>query len=314
MVKGPTLVTGAAGFAGSHLVDQLTAEGVEVVAWYRPGGATPHAVRGVRWQGVDVLDGRAVASAVAASNPDVVFHCAGAAHVGQSWTNVAQTLRINVMGTHHVVEALRASAPSARLLITSSGHVYKSSLSAISESAPISPESPYALSKLAQEMVGEGNSGLPPVYIARPFNHFGPRQDASFVSSAFARQIAEIEAGRVAPQIRVGNLEAKRDLTDVRDTVRAYRLMIERGTPGRPYNICSGSAISVRALLDLLLSMSRVPIEIVTDPARYRPNDSPMMLGDPSRVSRELGWQPTIPVEQTAHDLLEYWRARVRGA
>ncbi|MGE3956773.1 MAG: GDP-mannose 4,6-dehydratase [Vicinamibacterales bacterium] len=307
----PTLVTGAAGFAGSHLVDHLLAEGSDVVAWARPGGSPPRGGR-ARWQGVDLLDAAAVRAAIAGIRPAVVFHCAGAAHVGQSWATVTQTLRVNVMGTHHVVEALRAEAPDAKLLITSSAHIYGSSLQPIGESHAIAPDSPYALSKLAQELVGTGNSGRPPVYIARPFNHFGPRQDPSFVSAAFARQIAEIEAGLAPPQIRVGNLEALRDLTDVRDTVRAYRLIVERGVPDRPYNICSGSAIAVHTLLDMLLEFATVRVEIVTDPARYRPNDSPILLGDPARASLELGWSATIPVEQTARDLLEYWRERVR--
>lgn len=309
-----TLVTGAAGFAGGHLVDALIADHVDVVGWCRPGGAPPRHVPGVRWQGVDILDATAVRRAIEETRPAVIYHCAGAAHVGQSWTTVTQTMCVNVMGTHHVVEALRAVAPDTKLLITSSAHIYGSSLDPINESYTIAPDSPYALSKLAQEMVGFGNAGRPPVYIARPFNHFGPRQDPSFVSAAFARQIAQIETGLIPAQIRVGNLEALRDLTDVRDTVRAYRLIVERGVPERPYNICSGVALAVHTLLDMLLAEATVKVEVVTDPARYRPNDSPMLLGDPSRAKQELGWEAAVPTEQTVRDLLEYWRARVRGA
>jgi GDP-4-dehydro-6-deoxy-D-mannose reductase len=204
--------------------------------------------------------------------------------------------------------------PDARVLITSSAHIYGSSPDAIDESHPIAPDSPYALSKVAQELVGCGNGGHPHSYIARPFNHFGPRQDASFVSAAFAKQVAEIEAGLVPPQLHVGNLEPRRDLTDVRDTVRAYRLIVERGTPDRPYNICRGEAVRVRDLLDRLLAAASVPIEVVQDPSRYRPNDSPTLMGDPGRAHAELGWSATIPIERTAADLLEYWRSRVRRA
>jgi GDP-4-dehydro-6-deoxy-D-mannose reductase len=148
--------------------------------------------------------------------------------------------------------------------------------------------------------------------IARAFNHFGPRQDPWFVASGFARRIADIEAGRWAPEISVGNLDARRDLTDVRDTVRAYRMILERGAPGRAYNVCSGRAIAIRELLDMLLARARVPIEIKIDPARYRPNDLPLLVGDPGRLRDELGWQPEVPLSRTIDDLLEYWRCQAR--
>lgn len=310
-MSGPTLVTGGAGFAGGHLLDQLAGDGVDAIGWHRPGGHLPREIPGVRWEGVDLLDAGAVRAAVDAARPDVVFHCAGAAHVGQSWGTTTHTLRVNVLGTHHLVEALRACVPDARLLIASSALVYSPSLEPIAEEHALLPASPYGLSKLAQELVGGGNGGRPHTYIARPFNHVGPRQDASFVSAAFARQIAEIEAGLVPPEIHVGNLEARRDLTDVRDTVRAYRLIIERGVPDRPYNVCTGAAIAVHELLDMLLSRARVPVRVIPDPARYRPNDTPLVLGDRTRVTSELDWAPRIPLEQTADDLLQYWRSQV---
>src|SRR5436190_6845036 len=218
-MSGSTIVTGAAGFAGSHLLDLLAADGVDVVAWHRPGGHPPREVPGVRWRAVDLLDQRAVLRAVDDAAPGVVYHCAGAAHVGQSWGKAAATLRANVLGTHSVVEALRTAAPDARLLVTSSALVYGPSVHAIDETQPIRPANPYGLSKVAQEMVAWGEGGHPHTFIARPFNHFGPRQEPTFVSAAFARQIARIEAGLCAPEIHVGNLEALRDLTDVRDTV-----------------------------------------------------------------------------------------------
>lgn len=312
-MAGPTLVTGAAGFAGSHLLDQLAADGVPTVAWYRPHGQAPRALDGVRWHGVDLLDAAAVRDAIRDTQPSVIFHCAGAAHVGQSWDTTAATLRVNVIGTHHLVEAVRQHVPGAALLITSSALVYGPSLDAIDESHPLTPNSPYGLSKIAQELVGTASGGHPRTFVARPFNHFGPRQEASFVSAAFARQIAEIEAGLKPPVIEVGNLSARRDLTDVRDTVHAYRLMVERGVPGRPYNICRGEAVAVQTVLDLLVSFARVSVHVVSDPARYRPNDSPIVLGNPARAASELGWTPRIPLEQTLNDLLDYWRARVRA-
>jgi GDP-4-dehydro-6-deoxy-D-mannose reductase len=178
------------------------------------------------------------------------------------------------------------------------------------EDHPLVPASPYALSKLAQELAGCGDPGGPDVLIARAFNHFGPRQDPWFVASGFARRIADIEAGRWAPEIAVGNLDSRRDLTDVRDTVRAYRLILERGTPGRPYNVCSGQAMAVRELLEMLLARAKVPIRITVDPARYRPNDMPLLVGDPGRIRDELGWTPRISLEQAVDDLLEFWRSQ----
>jgi GDP-4-dehydro-6-deoxy-D-mannose reductase len=167
------------------------------------------------------------------------------------------------------------------------------------------------VSKLAQELLGSHTSGVE-IMIARAFNHFGPRQDPAFSTSGFARQIAAIEAGLQPPEIAVGNLVARRDLTDVRDTVRAYRAIAERGRPGRPYNVCSGRAVAVREVLDLLIARARVPIRVHVDPGRLRPNDVPLLLGDPSRLRAELGWTPTIPLEQTLDDILASWRREVR--
>jgi GDP-4-dehydro-6-deoxy-D-mannose reductase len=312
-MAGPILVTGAAGFAGSHLLDRLAARGEPpaVVAWHRPGGAPPRGVQGVIWQGVDLLDKASVVRAVADVRPSVVYHCAGAAHVGRSWNSTETTFAVNVRGTHHLVEALRNVAGDARVLIPSSALVYAPSDGALREEDLLQPTSPYGLSKLAQEMVGSGNPEGPQVYIARPFNHVGPRQDPWFVASGFARRIADIEAGRWQPEIQVGNLDAQRDLTDVRDTVRAYTSIVETGNPGRPYNVCSGRAVSIRQVLELLLGRARVPIRVVVDPARYRPNDQPLVVGDPARIRTELGWTAEIPLTRTLDDLLEYWRTGV---
>ena len=309
---GPALVTGAAGFAGSHLVEHLSHEGIEVIAWHKPGGHTPSSSNGhvVGSEAVDLLDRSAVRDALERARPGTVYHCAGAAHVGKSWDNTESTFAVNVRGTHNLVEGLRDLKIKARMLVPSSAMVYAASESAISEEHEIAPSSPYALSKLAQELVGSGNPGGPDVFIARAFNHFGPRQDPWFVASGFARRIADIEAGRWAPEIAVGNLESKRDLMDVRDTVRAYRLIIERGVPGRPYNVCTGRILAIHDLLHMMLARARVPITVKTDPARYRPNDQPVVLGDPRRIQDELGWRAEIPVERTIDDVLAFWRDR----
>lgn len=304
------LVTGAAGFAGSHLVDRLVRDGADVVAWHRPGGAPAHETPRTRWEAVDLLDADAVAAAIARLRPSAVYHCAGAAHVGQSWDSTEPTFAINVRGTHYLLQALERQGTGARVLVPSSAMVYASANEALTEEHPLVPGSPYGLSKLAQEMLARRTNGVLGVAIARSFNHVGPRQDPQFVASGFARRIADIEKGRCEPEIFVGNLDTRRDLTDVRDTVRAYTLILERGTPGRPYNVCSGRAIAMRHLLDLLLARARVPVEVKVDPSRYRPNDTPLLVGDPSRMHDELGWTAEIPLEQTLDDLLEYWRAR----
>jgi GDP-4-dehydro-6-deoxy-D-mannose reductase len=304
------LVTGAAGFAGSHLLDLLAGAGPDVIAWHRPGRASPPARKGVTWQAVDIVDAEAVKRAIADAKPKAVYHCAGAAHVGKSWEQTTSTFEINVRGTHNLLEALRHAGLRSNVLIPSSAMVYRTSDHAMTEDHPLVPRSPYALSKLAQEMAGlrARADGLH-VTVARSFNHVGPRQDPVFSAAGFARRIAEIESGRSEPELAVGNLDARRDIHDVRDTVRAYRLILERGADGRAYNVCSGRAISIRALLDELLARARVPIRIRVDPSRYRPNDVPLLLGDPTRITTELGWLPEIPLDKTLDDLLSYWRS-----
>jgi len=300
--------------SGSHVLDLLSTQATTVIAWQRPGSPPPAGHDQVTWQAVDLLDRAAVREAISTMLPQSVYHCAGAAHVGQAWDTTRTTLATNVLGTHHVIEALREFAPDAHVLNTSSALVYQPASDPLAEDQPLVPASPYGVSKLAQELVGGGNPGGPFVHIARPFNHFGPRQSPSFAGSGFARTIALIEAGRIRPEIQVGNLEPLRDLTDVRDTVRAYQLILERGTPGRPYNVCSGRPIKVGHLLDMMLKRARISIRVVVDPARYRPNDSPVVQGNPARIREELGWTPKIPLEQTVEDVLAYWRDHTPAA
>jgi GDP-4-dehydro-6-deoxy-D-mannose reductase len=309
-VAGLPLITGATGFAGSHLVEHLLADLPRVAAWGNPAGrgigaADPR----VEWSAVDLLDRRAVATALAALQPSVIYHCAGSAHVGDSFSEPERALRLNVLGTHHVLEGVRAARLGCRVLVTGSAMVYRQSETATAETHPIGPSSPYGVSKLAQEMLALGATDMP-VLLARPFNHAGPRQAPTYVTSSFAQQIAEIEAGMRLPVLRVGNLESRRDIMDVRDTVRAYRLLAERGVPGRPYNVCSGKASRIRDLLDELVARARVPIAVETDPSRLRPSDNPIILGDCTRLQQETLWRPLIPMAQTLGDLLDYWRER----
>ncbi|HEY3043129.1 MAG TPA: GDP-mannose 4,6-dehydratase [Vicinamibacterales bacterium] len=311
-----TLVTGAAGFAGSHLLDLLTDsradDGSNLVGWYRPGGTAPRS-SAMKWEAVDILDRSSVVDAVARLRPAVVYHCAGEAHVGQAWERTVATFALNVRGTNHLIDGLSRTGAGARVLIPGSALVYRPASEALTEDHPLIPASPYGVSKLAQELFGShaSASGVQ-IMIARAFNHFGPRQDPAFSTSGFARQIAAIEAGLQPPEIAVGNLDARRDLTDVRDTVRAYRTIVERGRPGRPYNVCSGRAVAIGEVLERLVARARVPIRVHVDPARFRPNDVPLLLGDPSRLRDELDWKPTVPLDQTLDDILQYWRRDVR--
>lgn len=311
-MPGPPLVTGATGFAGSHLVDQLLTEHPSVAAWAHRGGREQRVEADPRilWNAVDLLDRPAVARALSQLQPSVVYHCAAVAHVGESWSDPARALRVNVLGTHHVLEGMREAGLHGPVLVTGSALVYRPSTALLREDDAIGPSDPYGLSKLAQEMLSVRSSDLS-VFIVRPFNHAGPRQSPAYVTSSFARQIAEIEAGRAAPVLRVGNLDARRDITDVRDTVRAYRLVVQQGQPGRPYNVCSGQAFRVRDLLDALVGLSRASIDIEVDPARLRPVDNPVIAGDRSRIGTETGWIPEIPIQRTLDDLLNYWRRQI---
>ena len=307
-MNGPVLVTGASGFAGSHLV-QLLSTSHAVVGWAR--SAPPAEIAALaKWQSVDLLDRDAVTAAVHELNPSAIFHCAGLPQVAESWADTAAPLAVNVLGTHRLLEAVRLLGSACRILVTGSAHVYAPSSAPIAEDETLRPASPYALSKLAQEqlaLMAAAEDGLQ-VIVTRSFNHTGPRQKPSFVAPSIARQIAAIERGAMDPVIRVGNLEAQRDLLDVRDAVRAYAALIDAGTPGTVYNVASGVGRPVRAVLDALVSRARVPIRIETDSARMRANDIPILIGDASRLRDATGWEPKISFDQMLDDLLGYWR------
>jgi GDP-4-dehydro-6-deoxy-D-mannose reductase len=317
-VAGQPLVTGATGFAGGHLLDRLVAQGDHVHAWGHrslPRRSSEGAEAGseaVTWTAVDLLDRPAVRTALEAARPSVLYHFAGFADVQHAWSVPARALRVNVIGTHNLLEAARELGFTTRVLVTGSAQIYRPRLDAITEEDPVGPANPYGVSKLAQEMTAAA-SALPALLV-RPFNHAGPRQSPSYATSAFARQIADIEAGRQDPVLQVGNLEARRDITDVRDTVRAYQALAEQGRPCRPYNVCSGRAYSMRELLDILLSHARVHVRVEVDPARLRPSDNPVILGSHARLTADTGWTPIIPIEQTLADLLEYWRRAAAAA
>jgi GDP-4-dehydro-6-deoxy-D-mannose reductase len=298
------LITGATGFVGRHLADHLAACGDDVVGTDLRASATAI--------GLDVTDGLAVDGVLAAIAPEVVFHLAGWSDVGSSWRNPLAAFKANAEGTLNVLEAAHAHGVQ-RVLVVSSADVYgivDEASMPITEDHPLRPVSPYAASKVAADFLAVQahlGRGLDTVR-ARAFNHLGPGQGAAFVASALAERIASNEQSGT-DELPVGNLEARRDFTDVRDVVRAYRLLVEHGAPGEAYNVCSGRAVAVHDLADLLLAHATRPMRLVVDPDRHRPVDVPVVLGDGSRLRAATGWEPTIPLEQTLADLLAWWRA-----
>lgn len=310
------VVTGAAGFAGGHLLDHLASQHPtdRLIGWHRPGGTEPsRAHADVDWRAVDVGDRKAVVQAILEAAPDRVFHLAGDASVATSWTSALPHLRTNVIGTESLFEAVGRAGKPCRIVVVTSAQIYGMSDEPISEDGALLPQSPYGLTKLAQDrlaMIAASSDGLD-VMVARPFNHIGPRQAPNFAVSSFARQIARIERSLSDPVIQVGNLETRRDITDVRDVVDAYARIMDGGSSGRAYNVCSGRAWRIRDLLDELLNLATVPIDVAIDPARFRPVDELIVQGDAGRAKTELGWTPRIRVEETLRDTLDYWRQRV---
>jgi GDP-4-dehydro-6-deoxy-D-mannose reductase len=308
-------LTGAAGFAGSHLLDRLLdplGARTPVTAWYRPNRSSATRRAGPDWQPVDLLDRAAVARAMARARPSRIYHLAGAARADTAWQNVVPHLEANVLGTHYLLDAVRQMNAPCRVLVVTSAAIYEPASVIIDEDGPLVPASPYGLSKLAQDELARRAvaDGLD-VAIARPFNHAGPGQDPAYVVSSFARQIALIEAGRLPAELHVGNLDARRDLTDVRDVVDAYERIMLNAPSGRLYNIASGQAVRIGDLLDRLLALSRAPVRVTVDPARLRPEDMPVLVGDSTRIRTELGWTPGISLERLLADTLEWWRSAI---
>jgi GDP-4-dehydro-6-deoxy-D-mannose reductase len=313
------LITGVAGFVGGHLVDRLRADHpeVELCGLDRPEALESADLdEGVVRLGVDLDDAASVARAVDQASPDRVIHLAGQSSVERSWHDPAATLRSNVLGTQHLLEALRRSAPGARALVVGSAEEYGASAGErpLLETTPLRPGSPYAVSKAAQGLLALelARDGLF-VVVTRTFNHTGPGRGKAFAESSFARQIAEIERGLRPAWIEVGNLDTVRDFSDVRDVVRVYWELLGSGSAGEVYNVCSGRGVAMRGILEALLRLARVDIQIRLDPARLRPSDTPVQIGDPGKLERTIGWHPAPDLEQALADLLDDWRRRVRG-
>ncbi|HVM10386.1 MAG TPA: GDP-mannose 4,6-dehydratase [Acidimicrobiales bacterium] len=293
------LVTGGMGFVGSWLCAHLEAEGDHVT----PTG-----------EEADVRDAAAIGAAVEEVQPDAIYHLAGQAHVGASWNDPAATYLVNVIGTVNVLDAARRLPTPPKVVVVSSAEVYGRVAPEdlpITEETPTEPMSPYAASKIAAEVAARQavlGFGVPAL-IARPFNHIGPRQSPTFVVSALAKRIVDAERSG-ATQLQMGNATPRRDLTDVRDVVRAYRLLVEKGTPGDIYNVASGHDVVIGDLARRLIELSGVDLELVTDTVELRPVDVPVLRGDPGKLRHDTGWEPQIPLEETLRDVLAYWRSQ----
>ena len=307
------LVTGCSGFLASHLLKLLQRNprnqifGITEV----PGFTTPD----VEVFQVDIRRRDDIAQMLEVIRPDITYHLAAVASVGFAWRNPEQTYEVNFLGSSNLLEALQASAPDSRLLLMSSSEVYEhGGEEPISEGRPTVCRNPYALSKMAMEMLGDlyWRAFAMKVFKVRAFNFTGPGQDTKFVASDFANQVARIERGELPPVIRVGNLEAIRDFSDVRDIARYVLVIGGKGEGGEVYNACSGQAYSIRRILEILLSLSRKPIRVEVDKDKFRPVDNPALVGDPARIRRRFDLSPEYAIEQTLGDLLGYWRQELR--
>ena len=321
------LITGASGFAGFHLIEYLLSQKkFELTgACHSEENFNDSPLKEkIQWIKADLTDAENTFNLITKTSPDYIFHLAAASAPFESFKNPVLTFQTNVTSQINILEAVLLChsreggnpALNPRLLIVSSSEVYggpESSQMPIDEHTPLNPSSPYAVSKIAQDYLGLQyfNSYKLECIRVRPFNHAGPYQKENFVVSAFAKQIAEIEKGKKEPQMLVGNLDSKRDFTDVRDIVRAYYLLIEKGIPGEVYNLGSGKNYSIKEILDTLLSFSSKKISVITDPQKFRAADTPDIVCDNKKLIELTGWQPEISLKKTLQDTLDYWRGIV---
>jgi GDP-4-dehydro-6-deoxy-D-mannose reductase len=315
------LITGITGFAGSHLAEYILAHhpGVQVhgiIRWRSRMDNVASILGKVELHEADLKDMVSLKKVLAASRPERIFHLAAQSFVPTSWRLPAETFMINSVGQINLFESILDLKLDPRIQIAGSseeyGMVHPDEVP-MKETNPLRPLSPYAVSKVAQDLLGYQyfkSYGLK-VIRTRGFNHTGPRRGDVFVTSNFSKQVAEIEKGKREPVIHVGNLDAMRDFTDVRDMVRAYWLAAEKGEPGDVYNLGTGTAISMHQLLEMLSSLSRTKFRVQVDPDRLRPSDVQILQADASKFRALTGWAPTIPFEKTLSDLLDYWRERV---
>lgn len=312
------LITGITGFAGSHLAELALARGAKVygtVRWRSPIQNIQHIMNRLVLFDADLRDPASVHNIIDESQPDWIFHLAAQSYVQSSWLIPTETITTNIMSTVNIFESVRRLSYKPRILVACSSEEYgfvRPEEVPITENNPLRPLSPYGVSKVGQDLLSYQyfmSYGID-VVRTRAFNHTGPRRGRVFVTSNFAIQIIEVQKG-LRDHISVGNLEAVRDFTDVRDTVRAYWRALEAADGGDVYNICSGKGYKIREVLDMLIAITAVKAEVRVDPARLRPADVQLLVGDNTKFRNKTGWQPEIPFQQTLSDLLSYWRERI---
>jgi GDP-4-dehydro-6-deoxy-D-mannose reductase len=313
------LITGINGFVGGHLAEHLLSSGLWEVAGIarQPALALETLTGRVTYVAADLSDREQTLRALASIRPDVIFHLAGQSNVPHAFADPHTTVQMNIGAQLNLFLSVLQLRIDPLIIVASSNEIYglvRPEDLPVNEQTPLRPVNPYAVSKAAQDLFAYQYhiSHRMRTIRLRPFNHIGPRQTEAFVVPAFAAQIARIEAGLQPPVLRVGNLAAERDFSDVRDIVRAYELAALHGEVGAAYNVGSGQAVGVQRILDILLTFSTHDIQIEPDPSRMRPSDVPRVVCDASRFHADTGWTPRIPLEQTLFDTLEYWRFRVQ--
>lgn len=315
------LITGITGFAGSHLADYILAEHLDVevfglVRWRSRMDNVLHIQDKVKLVEGDLKDMVSLKKCLAYIKPDRIFHLAAQSFVPTSWLCPAETFAINSIGQVNLFEAVLDNDLNPRIQIAGSSEEYglvDPSEVPMKETNPLRPLSPYAVSKVAQDLLGYQYFKSYGMHIVRTrgFNHTGPRRGDVFICSNFAKQIVEVEKKKREPVIYVGNLDAQRDFTDVRDTVKAYWLSLEKGDAGDVYNIGTGKAYTMKEILDMLLELGHEEVEVKVDPKRLRPSDVQILLSDSTKFRKKTGWEPKIPIKQSLSDLMDYWRERI---
>jgi GDP-4-dehydro-6-deoxy-D-mannose reductase len=307
------LVTGGTGFVGPHLIRLLKSRS-STIAVIASADETSRQETGVEYYALDIRRADQVRSVVHEFSPTHVYHLAGISAVDASWRNPRLTFEVNVLGAYNLFEAAMSLASPPRILNVSTSQVYAGSSATLTETSPPGPDNPYAASKAMAEMLRvQYRKSSGGIITARSFNHTGPGQMPNFVLPSIAKQFAEMEAGLRPSQLTAGNLEVKRDFTDVRDVVVAYSALIERGRTDEVYNVCSGSAVRLGDIVQKFEAISGIEARIDTDPARIRSNEVPVICGDSTKIRSDTGWSPQIPLEKTILDLLDYWRERIKS-
>jgi len=315
------LITGIAGFSGSYLAENLLKQGQKVFGISKSASDLENLsilLNRVEIEPIDITDATKVVKVLAGIRPDTIYHLAAEASTQRSLRDPVQTVQTNVMGTLHILEAARVLRKTPCILLVSSAEVYgpvRPEDTPLKETSPLRPVHPYGFSKVAVHFLAYQyvQTYQLPVIEARSFSHIGPRQSMDFVVPDFAKQLAEIKLGLHDARIAVGDLSANRDFTDVRDVVRAYQLLAEKGRAGEVYHVCSGCPHSIQEILDMLISIAGVDVAIHVDRNKLRPVKMPFIVGSPEKIRTELGWRPTIPLRESLENTFEYWVEKIKG-